>query len=373
MENWQFYVPTQIEYGWGRIKQIETTVNLLNGQHIFFVTGKGFSIQSGLLGKITALLPEKTIVTFSEIEENPSIETVDRGAAMCRENGCDMVIGLGGGSALDAAKAIAMLQNNPGSIREYLDQKRVCQEKGLPMIAIPTTSGTGSEVTPFAVITDKIKQSKPAIAPRQLFPDIAFVDPELTVTMPKALTAASGLDALCQAIEGFWSTRANSSTRALSFQGIVLVMRNLENACLTKEKTAVSNMSTASLLTGIQMANIGNTAIHPLSYPFTTDFGISHGFACAVFLPAFLRFNAPVVSEIFTDLLNVLNLKSVEQLADQIDALMQRLNAPRRLGEWGVKSNQLPEIVKRGIGKSTDWNPIPLTQLDIVGICEQIL
>jgi len=151
----------------------------------------------------TLIILEGTVVTFAEIEENPSIETVDRGTTACRQSECHQVIGLGGGSAIDAAKAIAMLQRNAGSIREYLDQERACEVQGLPFIAIPTTSGTGTEVTPFAVITHKAKNAKPAIAPPQMFPDIALVDPELTMTMPPKVAASTGLDVLCQAVEGF--------------------------------------------------------------------------------------------------------------------------------------------------------------------------
>ena len=219
MQDWGFYMPTRIRFGWGRLSEIRQVVGELNGKKIFLATGDGFPKQSDAFQRVLQLLEGTPVEAFAEVEENPSIETVDRGAERCRAAGCDLVIGLGGGSALDAAKAIAMLQRNPGSIREYLDQERVCQTKGLPVIAIPTTSGTGSEVTPFTVITHKAKRAKPAIAPPQNFPDVALVDPELTMTMPPKVAASTGLDVLCQAVEGFWSTQGNPVTRVTGHPG----------------------------------------------------------------------------------------------------------------------------------------------------------
>jgi alcohol dehydrogenase len=373
MEEWKFYMPTKIRFGWGRFQEIRQVVDELKGKKIFLVTSKHFAKKYGILDKLSDFLKGLTLVVFAEVEENPTIETVDRGAAQCREGKCDLVMGLGGGSALDAGKAMAMLQKNPGSIQEYLDQERTCQVKGLPYVAIPTTSGTGSEVTPFTVITHPTKKAKPAIAPPENFPDVALVDPELTLSMPFEVTASTGLDALCQAVEGFWSTQGNPLTRSLAFQGIKLAMENLESACVKKDRESVINMALSSHLTGIEMSNIGNTSIHPLSYPITLDYGVPHGFACAIFLPEVIRFNASAIKDRFRDLLPLLNLTSVEAFADKLDFLMEKLRAPRRLGMLGVTAEEIPGIAKRGIGRSTAWNPRPMTEEDIIRICKTIL
>ncbi len=373
MEDWKFYMPTRIRFGWGRFKEIREVVDELKGKRIFLVTGKQFVKATGVLDKLSNYLKGLVIEVFAEAEENPSIETVDRGAAKCKGTECDLVIAMGGGSAMDAGKAIAMLQKNPGSIREYLDQERVCQTKGLPVITLPTTSGTGSEVTPFTVIFHPAKKSKPAIAPPENFPDVALVDPELTMTMPFEVAGSTGLDALCQAVEGFWSTQANPVTRSLAFQAIKLAMENLELACFKKDQESVINMALASHLTGIEMSNIGNTAIHPLSYPVTIDYGVSHGFACAIFLPEVIRFNTSAIKDRFSDLLTLLNLPSVEGFADKVDSLMEKLRAPRRLSELGVKGEDIPNIVKRGMGRSTAWNPRSMTEEDIIQICKTIM
>ena len=373
VEDWQFYMPTRVRFGWGRFKEIRPVVDALKSKRVFLVTGRQFAGKYGVLATLAEALKGLDVEVFAESEENPSIETVDRGAARCKEAMSDAVIGLGGGSALDAGKAIAMLQRNPGSIREYLDQERTCESKGLPFIAIPTTSGTGSEVTPFTVITHPAKRAKPAIAPPQNFPDVALVDPELTLSMPFEVAASTGLDALCQAVEGFWSTQGNPPTRSLAFQAIKLAMENLESACIEKDRASVTNMALASHLTGIEMSNIGNTAIHPLSYPITLDYGVAHGFACAIFLPGIIRFNAQAIEDRFRDLLKVLNLPGVDAFADRVESLMETLKAPTRLRQFGVKIEEIPQIVKRGMGRSTAWNPRPMTEEDIQQICRTIL
>jgi len=373
MEDWKFYMPTRIRFGWGRFQEIHQVVDELKGKRIFLVTGKKFAKTSGVLDKLSEYLKGLILEVFAEVEENPSIETVDRGAVKCKEAMSDLVIGLGGGSAMDAGKAIAMLQKNPGSIREYLDQERVCQAKGLPCVAIPTTSGTGSEVTPFTVIYHPAKKAKPAIALPENFPEVALVDPELTMSMPFEVAASTGLDALCQAVEGFWSTQANPVTLSLAFQAIKLAMENVESACFEKDRDSVTHMALASHLTGIEMSQIGNTAIHPLSYPITIDHGVSHGFACAIFLPAIIRFNASAIRDRFRDLLTLLNLPNPETFADKIESLMEKLKAPRRLSELGVREEEFPGIAKRGWGRSTAWNPRPMTEEDIIQICKSIL
>jgi len=372
VEEWKFYMPTRIRFGWGRFKEIRQVVDELKGKKIFLVTSRHFAKKYGFLDKLADYLKGLAVEIYAEIEENPSIETVDRGAVKCKETTSDLVIGLGGGSAMDAGKAIAMLQKNPGSIREYLDQERVCQAKGLPVITLPTTSGTGSEVTPFTVIFHPAKKAKPAIAPPENFPDVALVDPELTTSMPFEVAASTGLDALCQAVEGFWSTQGNPVTRSLAFQTIKLAMENLESACFEKDRDSVTNMALASHLTGIEMSNIGNTSIHPLSYPITIDYGVPHGFACAIFLPEVIRFNASAIKDRFRDLLALLNLPNPEVFADKVDSLMEKLKAPTRLSKLGVKEEDFPGIAKRGMGRSTAWNPRPMTEEDIIQICRSI-
>ncbi|CAH2602062.1 Alcohol dehydrogenase [Rhodovastum atsumiense] len=371
--NWDFHLPTRVRFGWGRAAEAAEALRAQGATRVFVMAGRSYLKHQGGAEALAARLAPAAVTLFAETEENPSIATVDTAARLCAQSGAQAVLAIGGGSVLDAAKVVALLQKNEGSVRDYLDGVRKITAKGLFTVAVPTTSGTGSEVTPFSVITNPEKQSKPAIACPENFPDLAIVDPELTLTMPQPVAASTGLDALTQVIEGFWSTRATDISRALAFRAIVTIWRNLERACQDKDHDAVAAMASASCIGGVQMAMVGNTAIHPLSYPITLDHGVRHGFACALFLPAFLRFNAPVLDSAFADLLGVLGFSRAEAFADALEALMQRLGAPTRLGAVGVTEAMLPAIAARGIGRSTPANPRPVEAAEIVTICRGIL
>jgi len=373
MTNFDFCVPTKSVFGWGRLSEIKDIVASIDGRHIFLTTGKASSKKSGSMQRVLDSLSDTKVTIFDEVEENPTIATVDRGAEICRLEECDLVLSLGGGSVLDAAKAMAMLQANPGSIEDYLDGQLTCLFKGLPHITVPTTAGTGSEITPFIVITNSVQRAKPAIASPLMYPDVAIVDPELTLSMPPAVIASTGLDALCQAVEGFWSLRANPLSRSLSGRGIILSMRNLEAAWRKNGMEPLARMALASHITGFQMSHVGNTAIHALSYPFTVDFDVPHGFACAIFLPVFLRFNQEAIKDIFPDILAALKIPSIDAFADEIEKMMKRIGAPTRLSEFGVTENLIENIVKRGVSPSTALNPKSLNEKDLTDICKSLL
>lgn len=371
--NWDIHLPTRIHFGWNRLAELAGITASTGARHVFAMVGRSFLAKIGGSEGLATLLGPLEVTVFAEIEENPSITTVDAATAACRACGADAVVAIGGGSVLDAAKCVALLQTNDGTIRDYLEQSRRPARRGLPLIAVPTTAGTGSEVTPFAVITDPQKNTKPAISYPETFPDHAIVDPELTLSMPQAVAVSTGLDAFTQALEGFWSTRANDMTRALAFRAIVLIYRNIEAACLDKDRDAVEQVTLGSVIGGSQMALVGNTALHPLSYPLTLDYGLRHGLACVIYAPAFLRYNRPALGPWFDDLLTVLGFADVEQFAADLTAKMIRLGAPTRLSELGVERAAIPAIVKAGVGRSTAANPRALTDADLIGILETMI
>jgi alcohol dehydrogenase len=373
VNDWNFHLPTRIQFGWGRAAEAPAVIAKTGARRVFVMAGKSYLAGHGGPAALKTWLAPAEVTLFADTEENPSIATVDKAADLCREAGAEAVLAIGGGSVLDAAKAVALLQKNEGSVRDYLDGTRKVSKKGLFTVAMPTTSGTGSEVTPYSVITYPEKKAKPAINCPENFPDVAIVDPELTLSMPTEIAVSTGLDALDQAVEGFWSRRANDISRSMSFRAIVTAWRNLERACVDKDKAAVTAMASASVVCGVQMAMVGNTAIHPLSYPITIDHGVRHGLACALFLPAFVRFNEPVLDSDFKDLLSVLGFASAEKFADALEALMTRLGAPTRLGTVGVTIDELPMIAKRGIGGSTPANPRDVGEAEIVAICRGMM
>jgi alcohol dehydrogenase class IV len=370
---WNFHLPTRIQFGWGRAAEAPAVIAKTGARRVFVMAGRSYLNGHGGPAALKAWLSPAEVTLFADTEENPSIATVDTAARRCREAGAEAVLAIGGGSVIDAAKAVALLQTNEGSIRDYLDGARKVSKKGQFIVAMPTTSGTGSEVTPYSVITYPEKQAKPAINCPENFPDVAIVDPELTLSMPIEVAVSTGLDALDQAVEGFWSKRANDMSRAMAGKAIVTAWRNLERACVDKDRAAVTAMASASVICGVQMAMVGNTAIHPLSYPITIDHGVRHGLACALFLPAFLRFNAPMLDGDFKDLLGVLGFASAEKFADALEALMARLGAPTRLGQVGVKIEELATIAKRGVGGSTPFNPRDVGEAEIIEICRGMM
>jgi alcohol dehydrogenase len=370
--NWDFSLPTKIHFGWDRISTLSAIVSGLSGRHVFAMIGRSFLNRVGEAG-LKELLGPVELTIFSDVEENPSIDTVDTAAGRCRESGADVIVAIGGGSVLDAAKCVALLQKNEGSVHDYLYQVRKPQRRGLPLIAVPTTAGTGSEVTPFAVITDPDKNTKPAISYPETFPDHAIVDPGLTISMPTEVAVSTGLDAMTQALEGFWSTRATEMTRSMAFRAIMLIYRNIEAACLDKDRDAIEKVTLGSVIGGTQMAMIGNTALHPLSYPLTLDYHLRHGLACAIYVPAFLRYNAPELGFWFDDLLGALGFDTVEKFAAGFAAKMERLGAPTRLSVLGIDRDAIPRIVMNGVGRSTAFNPRPLSEAVMIEILETML
>ncbi|WP_165498082.1 iron-containing alcohol dehydrogenase [Siculibacillus lacustris] len=371
--SWNFHLPTRIHFGWNRLAEVGGLARETGATRVFAMVGRSFLARVGGEAGVVELLAPLAVTIFAEVEENPSIATVDGAAALCRASGAGVIVAIGGGSVLDAAKGVALLQTNDGSIRDYLDQVKKPTRRGLPLIAVPTTAGTGSEVTPFAVITNPEKNTKPAIAFPQSFPDHALVDPELTVGMPREIAVSTGLDAFTQSLEGFWSTRATEMTRAMSFRSIVLLWRHLEAACLDGDRAAIEQVALGSVIGGAQMGIIGNTALHPLSYPLTLGHSLRHGLACVIYAPAFLRFNAPALGPWFDDLAAVLGVSGPEHFADALTAKMERLGAPTRLSQIGVVRAELPEIVRTGVGGSTAANPRPLTPDDILKVLEGML
>jgi alcohol dehydrogenase len=371
--SWNFHLPTRIHFGWNTLPEVGTAARETGATRVFAMVGRSFLARIGGEAGLAELLKPLATTVFAEVEENPSIATVDAAAARCRAAGAQAIVAIGGGSVLDAAKGVALLATNDGSIGDYLDRLRTPSRRGLPLIAAPTTAGTGSEVTPFAVVTDPVKNTKPAIAYPQSLPDVAVVDPELTVGMPKEIAVSTGLDAFTQSMEGFWSTRATEMTRALSFRSIVLLWRSLAPACLDRDRAAIEKVALGSVIGGAQMGVIGNTALHPLSYPLTLGHGLRHGLACAVYLPAFLRHNAPALGPWFDDLAAVLGMRGAEHFADELTGWMERLGAPTRLSQVGVTRAELPEIVRTGVGGSTAANPRPLTPDDILKVLDGML
>ncbi len=292
----RYHMPTQIIFGPGVIDEVAGVVrDRLRSSRPFLVTDKGI-IAAGIAGRVFSQFPGLPV--FDEVEPNPRHATVDRGGELARQARADLVIGLGGGSALDAAKAIALLATNPGRIEDYEGRERYTAAP-LPVVAVPTTCGTGSEVTWVAVITHTGRRFKMSIKGPLMYPAVALVDPDLLLSLPAPLVASTGLDALTHAIEALTSRPATPISDVLALEAVRLIFRHLPAAYhdMRREAGAREGLMLGSLMAGLAFGNSDVGAVHCLAESIGSLYDTPHGVANAVFLPLVMEFNLPAASE----------------------------------------------------------------------------
>lgn len=289
MKSFHYFAPTEVVFGPGCIQQVGERSKRL-GEQPLIVTGRRSARACGALDTALAQLPKA--VVFDAVTENPDISVCEAGAAACRENACDSVIAIGGGSPMDAAKAIAVLARNPGRCKDFFGTDKYANGN-LPVMSVPTTAGTGSEVTPYSVIVDPDTRTKRTIAGATLFPVVALLDPELSLSMPRHVTANTGLDALSQAMEGLVSRGSTPVGDVLALEACRIIKQWLPQAVEDPQNLeARSRMLYASMLAGCVIAQSGTTLVHGMGYYLTIEFGIPHGLANALLLAPVFQFNA---------------------------------------------------------------------------------
>ncbi|GAW92796.1 iron-containing alcohol dehydrogenase [Calderihabitans maritimus] len=379
-----FWTASTIITGRGSLARISDEVKNLGATKILVVTDPILS-KSGLVERVReALVPAGLEVgLFSEVEPEPSLEIVMKCQQAIKESGCDLLIAVGGGSSIDVAKAASVLATNGGKIRDYIGVNLV-PNPGIPVIAVPTTAGTGSEVTPIAILSDVDEEVKKGMVSSYLIPRVAIVDPELTVTMPPHITAATGMDALTHAVEAYISVNATTITDVLALEAIRLISRNLRTAVANgQDMEARSNMAMASLLAGIAFANAGVAAVHALAYPLGAQFHVPHGVANSVLLPYVMEFNLLGVLTKFKTMAMAMG-ERVEELSDRMAAdkfiesikqLATDVRVPLHMRELGVTAEAIPGMAESAI-KITRLlanNPRRLTVDEIKEIYERAL
>lgn len=337
-------MPTKLVFGEGVSHGLN---GLVKGESLLMMCDP-FLYNNGIAQKVAEATKIESVVYFHEIEPNPSCQTIDKAAELARENKVDVVIGLGGGSSMDASKMVACLVNNEGSIFDYYGtgNKNLLPRKS-QLLCIPTTSGTGSEVTNIGVYTNNETHTKMPFASEYFWPDIALIDPNLTLTLPSDITAITGMDAFCHAIEAYWSINSNPISDALSISAIKAILGNIETA--VKEPNNIEarrNMSCASVTAGISFSQTKTTGVHAVSFPLTVGFGASHGLACCVTLPAFIRFAYEGKKEKMDYLFSVLGFDSMEAFVTRVESLMIAINLPIKLSALNVKESDLKNIIE---------------------------
>ncbi len=337
---YEIWFPNRVEVGEGIIGKLGEK---LKGRKVFIAAYKKGARSSGNLNRLIGILDEHEVsyILYKGIKPDPDIQCIDEGVELCRQERCDLVLGIGGGSVLDAAKAIGIMVNNPGSVREYQMGEKHITQRSLPVYAIPTTSGSGSEASKVAVISNIEAGVKKSLAHPYMIPGYALIDPELTVSLPKELTYSTGMDALSHAVESYCSLNANPITEAYSLKAMELIISNLETAVNCPwDLKARRNMAMGSFMAGVAL-NAGVGAVHILAQPLGAVCGISHGFACAILLPVVMRKNYSYCGERFVKMAEVMGLNvpassgeaAAKAVIDHIESMRARLGMPSRLSE----------------------------------------
>jgi alcohol dehydrogenase class IV len=368
--NFEFATAGRIIFGNGQIKQLPDLARA-HGSSALVVVGK----QSERTDLIRRMLGARGIsVTTFNVPHEPTLELVSDGSAQALHGRCEMVIAIGGGSVIDAGKAIAALATNRQGPLDYLEvigNGQPLEAKPLPMIAVPTTAGSGAEVTRNAVLTSTEHKNKVSLRHAWMLPSVALVDPELTHSMPPSVTAATGMDALSQLIEPFVSTKANPMTDAICREGLDLVARSLRLAFHDgKNAQARADMALAGLFGGLALANSGLGAVHGFAAPFGAIFNAPHGAVCAALLGPVMRANltaSPRFEEVARRLTGCSTAKA-EDGVEWVEKLTKELNIPG-LASYGLREEHFAElIVKAKNASSMRANPVVLNDEELAEI-----
>ncbi len=382
MKSFEFMSANQIIFGTGNFNQLGQLAGQL-GKKVLLVT----NLPAGkILERLEKQLLEKQIKFgyFSNFKGEPTVRLIDEGTRHTRSEKFDLIIGIGGGSAIDTGKALAGLATNPGSVSDYLEGVGTgaeIKQSPLPYLAIPTTAGTGAEVTKNAVIASPELKFKKSMRSPLLLPRIALIDPELTLTLPPEPTAYSGMDALTQCIEAYVSRKSQPFTDILALEGIRLARRSLLIAYRDGQNLAArEEMALCSLLSGLALANAGLGAAHGVGAALGALFEIPHGLACAMMLPPIMQANYESALEKYARIGEILMEKSFASLKDAAKAgidfiyqLRQDLNIPESLGKLGIKQSDIPLLAQNSGGSSMRGNPRQFTENELVQLLNNLI
>ena len=379
-----FLSPNKVIFGNGTVSQVGKEAAQLNAKKALIVTDKGV-VKADLLADVKDSLKAQNIAfdIFDQVEAEPPARNVDDGARIAVENGVDIIIGVGGGSSLDVAKGISIVVKNKGNILDYAGVELV-PRRGLPKILIPTTAGTGSEVTRVIVIVDEAENLKKAIHSNMNLADVAIVDPMLTLSMPSKVTADTGVDALVHAIESYVSALATPFSDVLSIEAARLIAAYLPAAYAKAENIeAKYHMSLAATLAGMAFTSSNLGAVHALSNILGIKYHLTHGRANAVMLPyvvdcnkiGSLRKYAAIAQAMGENTEGLTPYQAVDKLVAHIFRLLEIVNIPARLSDYGITKADIPALVEGGMKMSRLFVPNPrnLTEDDVKDIYTKAL
>lgn len=387
---YDLFMPRQVHFGWGRRRELGSRAAAI-GQRVFLLAGSRTLRKLGEVDRLVELLQSAglSIHDLGTITHEPEVEDVN---GMVRQLGDagggqpgDLVVAIGGGAALDLGKAVAALATNHQSenVCDYLEgvgRGLQITEPPLPMIALPTTAGTGSEATKNAVISSTARRFKKSLRSDRMIPEIALIDPELTVTCPRETTAWSGLDAITQLIESLITPKSTEMTRVLCQEGLRLAIPWIRRACDEPDcRPAREALSQAAFLSGVTLANAGLGMAHGVAAALGVHCHVPHGLACAVLLPTALRVNYAVSMEAISSLAPLFkitagksSLLAASAVIEEVAALCHELGVPRRMRDLGVRQEQLAALAPASRGNSMNGNPRSISDAELLEILEAL-
>ncbi len=374
----------KVFFGYYSYKNLSSIFKERSPRKVLLIAGQKSYALSGAEAMLGKIMEEVAVVRFKDYGPMPRLEDMERGVEFFRQQQCDFVLGVGGGATLDVAKAISLLATQNNSLEEILCKPDLLQPRKIPAVMMPTTAGTGSEATRFSVVyKDKVKFS---LEHDSLLPDFAIVDPMFTLSLPPYVTACTGMDALCQAIESFWSVCSTEESRIWSKEAIELAIATIVSVVLTPNEKSRSDMLWASHLAGKAINIAKTTGAHAVSYPLTSYYQIPHGHAVALTLPSFVEFNDDVTVENVQDargvpfvqcrmreLLDLLGVSTAAKAKEKIMRLMGKIQLETSLSKLGVNQKGL-EIVVGGFSPDRMGNnPKKVSPEDVRRLLQSVL
>jgi alcohol dehydrogenase class IV len=380
-KNHFFYSPCKVVFGPGSIRSVGAEAGVWAARKALIVTDPGV-VAANLLGPVKASLEASGIgwSVYDQVKPEPPVRCVEEGTALYRSEGCDIVIGMGGGSSLDVAKGVSILAANGGAILDYCGLE-LAKKRGAPKILIPTTAGTGSEITRVAVYTNEKENVKTVVNSFYCIADVAIVDPLLTLSLPPRVTADSGIDALVHVIETYVSMSATPFSDVLAEGPIEWVSRYLPMAWAKgSNQEARYYVSLAATMGGMAFASGALGAVHALAYPVGTEFHLSHGRSNAIMLPHVMRYNLPGCPEKYAAIAELMgketeglsDMEAAQMAVEAVEELLATVDVSCRLRDYGIPREALPKLVEGAMKFSRLFitNPRDLTEKDVKAVFE---
>lgn len=380
------FILNEVSYfGPGARKELPEVINRLGGKKALVVTDKGL-IQFGVASKVTEVLDSAGLPyeIFSEVKPNPTVSNVKAGIEAFKNAGADYIIAIGGGSAIDTAKGIGIVVNNPEfSDIVSLEGCAPTKNKSVPIIALPTTAGTAAETTINYVIIDEDKKKKMVCVDPNDIPAVAIIDAELMYSLPKGLTAATGMDALTHAIEGYVTKGAWEMSDMFEIEAVRMINKYLRKAVFEPQNPEGRNgMAVAQYIAGMAFSNVGLGLVHGMAHPMGSLFDVPHGVANALLLPTVMEFNMPYCMDKFPQIAEAMGVdisgmskeEASQAACDAVKKLAVEVGIPQHLSELGIKESDIPALAEQALSDvCTPGNPREVTLEDIIELYKKVL